>query len=254
MIAGVEASAVLVVGVLCASILALAETVHRVFGVAPEWTRKLVHVLMGLTASAFPWFFRDPRSVLLVCAVFAAVLGASLMRSWLPSVHRVDRRTAGALWFPLGVAVVFGAAEGRSDLYVISMLVLTLADPAAAMVGRTYGAHRFRAGRDSKSLEGSIAFLLVASGCLFVALSLTASLGSAASIAWALSIGILLTGVEAVAPAGSDNFLVPVGALLLLRVAAPGGAPAALAGMVFLAVVAAVAVGACPRTPRDARA
>jgi phytol kinase len=251
MIAGVEVSAVLVVGTLCAFILLLAETVHRVFRVEPEWTRKLVHVLMGLTASAFPWLFRSARSVLLVCAVFGAILGWSLVRSGLPAVHRVDRCTGGALWFPLAIAVVFVAADGRSDLYAIPMVVLTLADPAAAIVGRTYGAHRFRVGRDSKSFEGSLVFLLVASGCLFVALRVTTSLGSAELIARALGIGALLAGIEAVAPAGSDNFLVPVGAFLLLRATAPDGAAVALALVVFLSVVAAVGVGACQRSHRE---
>jgi phytol kinase len=250
MIAGHEVSAVLVVAALCASILVLGETVRRVFAVKPEGTRKLVHVLMGLTASAFPWFFRDVRPVLLVCAVFAAVLGGSLMLSRLSSVHGVDRRTAGALWFPLGVAVVFVAAEGRTDLYVIPMVVLSLADPAAAIVGRTYGAHRFRAARDSKSLEGSLAFLLVASGCLFVTLRLTTPLGPELGVR-ALGIGALLAGIEAVAPAGSDNVLVPVAALLLLRATAVDGGAVTMAAVVLLAVVAAMTAGAGQRPHRE---
>lgn len=217
MIPGSELSAVLVVGSLCASILVLAETMHRVFAVEPEWTRKLVHVLMGLTAAAFPWFFGDPRSVLVICGVFGAILGGSLLRSGLPSVHGVGRRTGGVLWFGLGVAVVYLAAAGRPELYVISILVLTLADPAAAMVGRRYGTHRLRGGRDAKTIEGSLAFLLVAFGCLFVALSLTASPGGTESMVRALCIGALLAGIEAVSPAGSDNLTVPLGALLLLR-------------------------------------
>lgn len=219
MIPGSELSAVLVVGSLCASILVLAETMHRVFAVEPEWTRKLVHVLMGLTAVAFPWFFGDPRSVLVICGVFGAVLGGSLLRSGLPSVHGVGRRTGGVLWFGLAVVVVFLFAEGRPHLYVTSILVLTLADPAAAMVGRRYGAHPFRIGRDTKTIEGSLAFLLVAVGCLLVALRLTASLGATESIVRALGIGALLAGIEAASPAGSDNVTVPLGAFLLLRAA-----------------------------------
>jgi phytol kinase len=171
---------------------------------------------MGLTASAFPWLFRDWRSVVLLCAVFTAILGASLAFSGLPSVHRVDRRTAGALWFPLGVAGVFVAADGRPDLYVIPMLVLTLADPAAAAVGRAGGAHRLPLGLGPKTIEGSLAFFLVASGCLLAALSLTTPLPSAELWVRAIGIGTLLTAVELVSPAGSDNVLVPVAAFLLL--------------------------------------
>jgi phytol kinase len=248
-IGDLEGWAVLGVGALCALVLVLAECLHHGFGVAPEWTRKLVHVLMGLIASAFPWIFTDARSVVFLCAIFTALLGGSLLRSSLPSVHQVERRTAGTLWFPIAVAVVFVCARGRRELYVIPMLVLTLADPAAAIVGRRYGVHRF--GRDSRSLEGSLAFLVVASLVLSVALALTTSLGGAASLAWALAIGIVLAGVEAVAPAGSDNLLIPVGAFLMLR-AADGGATAALALTMFLMLMAALAWGAQQRRmPRE---
>jgi phytol kinase len=216
MISPADHGAVLAVTAVCASILVLAETVRRAFAVESEWTRKLVHVLMGLTASAFPWLFRDGRSVVLLCALFAVVLGASLAFSGLPSIHRVDRRTAGALWFPLGVAWVFVAAHGRSDLYLTAMLVLTLADPAAAVVGRAGGTHRLRLG-GSKTLEGSLAFFLVASSCLLVALSLTTPPHAAESFVRAIAIAALLTAVELLSPAGSDNFLVPVAAFLLLE-------------------------------------
>jgi phytol kinase len=216
MISPADHGAVLAVTAVCASILVLAETVRRAFAVESEWTRKLVHVLMGLTASAFPWLFRDGRSVVLLCALFAVVLGASLAFSGLPSIHGVDRRTAGALWFPLGVAWVFIAAHGRSDLYLMAMLVLTLADPAAAVVGRAGGTHRLRLG-GAKTLEGSLAFFLVASSCLLVALSLTTPLHAAESFVRAIAIAALLTAVELLSPAGSDNFLVPVAAFLLLE-------------------------------------
>ena len=214
MISSADHGAALAVMALCASILVLAETVRRAFAVESEWTRKLVHVLMGLTACAFPWLFRDWRSVVLLCAVFASILGASLACSGLPSIHRIDRRTAGALWFPLGVASVFVAAGGRSDRYVIPMLVLTLADPAAAVVGRALGTHRLRDG--TKTVEGSLAFFLVACACLLVALSVHTPPPTAQSFVRAIGVAALLTAVELLSPAGSDNVLVPVSAFLLL--------------------------------------
>src|SRR5258708_16920249 len=162
MISSADHGAVLAVTALCTSILVLAETVRRAFAVECEWTRNLVHVLMGLTAAASPWLFCDGRSVVLLCALFAVVPGASLAFSGLPSIHRVDRRTAGALWFPLGVAWVFLAAHGRSDLYLMAMLVLTFADPAAAMVGRARGTHRPRLGAGAKPPDAPPAFFPLA--------------------------------------------------------------------------------------------
>jgi dolichol kinase len=239
MIPATEPGAVLLVAVVCASILVLAEVLHRAFALEPEWTRKLAHVLMGLTAAAFPWLFREPRSVLLLCALFAGVLGASRALSGLPSIHRVGRRTEGALWFPVAVAWVFLAARGRVDLYVPPMLLLALADPAAAVVGRGRHTHRVRAGHP-KTVEGSLAFFLVACECLLVASSLTMPLPASDLFACAVAIAGVLTAVEVVSPAGSDNFLVPVVAFLLLRATASDGAPVAVG---VLSAAAALAVG-----------
>jgi dolichol kinase len=216
-----DLGALLVVSAVCAVVLAVGEIVRRL-EVEAEWTRKLAHVLTGLVASTFAWVFESAWPVLAVCAAFAAVLGASSRAGWLPSIHRVRRRTAGAVWFPLGVASVFLAARGRADLYAGAVLVLALADPAAAIVGRTWGAHRLRAERDAKSVEGALAFLAVAAACLFVVLHAGGHFGLAASAGWALALGGVLAAVEALAPNGSDNFFVPVAALLLLRTVVPG--------------------------------
>ena len=214
---GGAASAVVLVLALCASILLLADRLHRAARLHAECTRKLVHALMGLTAASFPWFFREPLPVLLLCAAFAALLGGSRACARLQAVHGVGRRTAGAVWFPVAVAVVFVAAAPRPAHYVIAILVLTLADPAAALVGRVYGAHRFRVGEGWKSVEGSLAFFVVAAATIGAGLASTTPLGPFAVTLWAALIGTLLAAVEAASPAGSDNVLVPVGALLLLR-------------------------------------
>jgi dolichol kinase len=129
------------------------------------------------------------------------------------------------------------------------MLVLALADPAAAAVGRGRGTHRLQAGRP-KTIEGSLAFFVVACECLLVGLGLTLPLRLGALVASAIAIAAALTAVELVSPAGSDNFLVPVVAFLLLRATASDGAAVAV-GLFSVAVALAIgprsdAVGASP--------
>jgi phytol kinase len=249
MITGGEVRSVTAVCAACTLVLVLGEALHRRLAVPAEWTRKLVHVLMGLVAAAFPWLFDRAQPVVLVCAIFAALLGATLVASRLPSIHRVGRRTAGALWYPLAVAVVFAESRDRPELYVASILVLAFADPAAAVVGRSYGETRFGTARDAKSLEGSLAFLAIAWAILSSALALTTPLGSAAALAWGLAIAIVLAGAEAVAPAGSDNVLVPIGALVCLRAASPDATNALPGVLAFMGLVGSVALVA-RRTPR----
>ena len=75
--------------------------------------------------------------------------------------HRVERATFGELYFPLSVAWLFWLTCGDDPLlFVIPILMLTLADAAAAVVGARYGLTPYIGA--GKSLEGSAAFAVVA--------------------------------------------------------------------------------------------
>ena len=214
--AGAEWSALVLCAAACTAILVAADVLHGA-GLEPEWSRKLVHVAMGLVAALFPWLFRDPRAVLALCAAFAVLLGCG--RGWrrLASVHAVGDRSAGLVWFPTAVALAFLIAADRPAHYALALVVLALADPAAALVGRARGAHRFRVGAGWKSVEGSLAFFAVASATIAAGLGWSTPLAAPTVLAFAAAIGALLAIVEAVSPAGTDNLFVPLGTLLLLR-------------------------------------
>jgi phytol kinase len=230
-------------------ILVLAETLRRHRLASPEATRKLVHALSGLQAAAFPWLFASGWSVLLLTASYAALMALTREIGALGSVHGVRRRTAGGLYYPLAVAVMFLLAGHRPEVYVPAMLVLALADPAAALVGRSWGLTRYHLCGGRKTLEGSLAFLACAFACVYLSLGLLTPLGPLALLLWSLHVAVLATGLEALAPRGSDNLAIPLGCgLALLPV--PAG-PAPLAGLFFvpLALVAAVIVFGRHATP-----
>jgi phytol kinase len=102
-------------------------------------------------------------------------------------------------------------------LYGIPILLLTLADAMAALVGVRYGHAHYETSDGRKSIEGSIAFFLVAFFCVHVPLLLFADLGKVET----LLIGLLLAWVammfEAIAWAGLDNLALPLISYLLLR-------------------------------------
>ena len=213
----------LLVGLLCAAILALADARRRLRGVDAESTRKLVHVLVGLTASAFPWVFLATWPVALLCAGFAGLLEWGRRERRLLSVHGVARPSLGAAYYPAAVALVFLVAHESPWIYLPSILVMTVSDTAAALVGRAFGRHVHRVGAGTKSLEGSAAFFVSALPCVYVPLRLTAPFTGPECALAALGTAALATVLEAVSSDGSDNLSVPVGTCfaLTMLVAAP---------------------------------
>jgi phytol kinase len=129
-------------------------------------------------------------------------------------LYNTGRPSLGEVCFPLAVALVYLLAHGEPHAYVIPLLLLTLADPAAALVGTRCG---HTTDRNGKTFAGSLAFFIVALVCSAGGLLLT---GLAAGTA--LAVGGLLAGVtteiERRSRLGLDNLFVPVGSCILLRI------------------------------------
>ena len=188
----------------------------------PELPRKLMHVLMGLVASSFPWLFDSAWPVLLLAGTSMAALwllrtgqaGTADMRGVL---HAVSRVSWGELLFPLAVATVFVLADGNALLYSVPILILTLADALAALIGLRYGQMRFTTLDGQKSLEGSFAFFLVSFLCVHIVLLLFTDTGRAESLLIGAILGLLVMMFEAVAWRGLDNLFIPLASYALLK-------------------------------------
>jgi phytol kinase len=215
------ASSALLVGSFCglmAGLLALQR--HR--RLHPELMRKLVHLGMGLVALSLPWLFESAWSVVALTSVFVLLLiGLRVLptlRIHLGSpIHGVDRKSFGDIYFALGVGGLFLFSSGDPLLFCIPILILTLADAAAGVTGLYYGRLRYVVVTGEKSIEGSIAFFLTSFLSAHTALLLFTEVGRAETLLSALSLGLVLTFVEAVADNGLDNLLIPLVALLLLK-------------------------------------
>jgi dolichol kinase len=220
-----------VTGLLLA-VLALAEVLRRRGVGRPEATRKLVHAVSGLVAATFPWLFTGAGSVIVLTASFAVVMGATRRLGLLGSVHGVSRCTEGGVYYPAAVLLLFLLAAHRPEAYVPAILVLSLADPAAALVGGPWGRTRYRVFGGDRSVEGSLAFAATALPCVFVPLAFLTALPLESLVRWSLHVTLLATILEALSPRGSDNLTIPLGSgLALLPVTT---APAPLAGLLLL--------------------
>jgi phytol kinase len=234
-------SAVLVLGLLLLG--AGLRVLQQSAGLSPEATRKLFHLGCGAAALSLPWLFESVWPVVALSAVIGTLF---LLLRLVPGLRAgpgqvlqaVSRQSKGEFWFMLGVLTIFMVARASVVVYSIGILVLALADTAAALVGVFYGRHTFKVAGGSKSLEGSAALFLTALFCVHVPLLLFTDTGRLETLLVALNVSLVLTLAEADTALGSDNFVLPVLVVVLLKMLLETDvAELALQSGVFLALV-----------------
>jgi phytol kinase len=201
-------------------------------GASPATVRRALHVATGLWTTLVSALFWRLGWALVPPLAFLAVNASGKLSRFVPSLDRSPdrsedrsgedapgalRQSRTGLWtFPLGVAlayVLFWRDPPRPPI-VAGCLALALADPVAAWVGRRYGQRRLRPLALHRTLEGSMAFFVVAAlTTAFIAarLGVPGVAGEGVPVL-RLAIGCAAAGAlaEAFAPPGWDNALIPV--------------------------------------------
>jgi phytol kinase len=195
---------------------------QRRYSPHPELVRKLLHVPMGLITLTFPWLFNSPIPVLILAGI--AIVTLSILRLYQPLKQEfgsvlgsVERQSLGEIYFPISVALVFWFSRGHPLLFCIPMLILTLADAIAAIIGIRYGRLRYTTSDGYKSIEGSTAFFTIAFFSVCLPLLLLSDTGRTETLLVSLILGLLVMLLEAIAWRGIDNLLIPVGGFILLK-------------------------------------
>ncbi len=195
-----------------------------------ELTRKCLHIGMGLLTLSFPWLFEEAWPIIVLGLLSAGgMLALRFVRALRTSVGcvvtGVSRSTLGEVYFPIAVAILFllYKFEPHEDpachlqLYCIPILLLTLADAMAALIGVRYGQSHYATSDGRKSVEGSLAFFLVGFFCAHVPLLLFTNVGREETFLIGLLLAWLAMMFEAIAWAGLDNLALPLVSYLLLR-------------------------------------
>jgi phytol kinase len=197
----------------------------------PELVRKLLHLGMGLVTLSFPWLFDSAWPVFVLAALSIGLLVLlrtvrSLKESVGSVVGGVARVSLGEIYFPLSVSLLFFLYTRATDtppaqrvlLYCVPLLLLALADAAAALVGVRYGHAKYHTADGFKSVEGSLAFFVCAVGLAAGPLLLGGDVGWERALLIALLMAWLTTIVEAIAWGGLDNLVLPLVGFLLLKI------------------------------------
>lgn len=216
-----EALGTLVITVVAVGVLVLAEVLKRTTSLPTELTRKFAHIGSGLAVLLIPAVIDSSWTVLVLAAGFAGLMFGTHVAGLLQGVHGVGRGVGGVLWYPvtawLTFFLVFDVRGGEYLEYAIPILVLACADAMGAVVGKRWGRHRYEVVPGHfRSLEGSLAFFLVALACIVVPLAVGMGVDPMRALAVGALVAALATAFESVSVHGLDNLLVPFGTLLFL--------------------------------------
>ena len=197
------------------------QVIARRFNLSAEFSRKMVHVGMGVICACFPLMFNERWPVyalagLATLSLLIIRLTPRLKRSVGESLHGVDRFSLGEIYFPLGIGILWFISLNNTLFFSISTLVLSLADASAAIVGTRFGSKLVSTIDGAKSWEGNLAFFVVASCCIGIPLFIFTDTPPLQLITVAILIGILMMLVETISWHGLDNLFIPLATFVML--------------------------------------
>jgi phytol kinase len=187
-----------------------------------ELRRKALHVGVGLTSLSFPLILTESWMVLFALSMIGAWMIAvrrvpMLRRRFGAVLHDAKRISHGELYFALAIAGLMLATSDRPLLFVVPVLILTISDAAAAIVGRALPRCRLTGLASGKTASGCAAFLATAFLITLLGLNRYTGLPLTTSLAIAAVVATGTCIVEAVSHQGRDNLFVPATAFVLLR-------------------------------------
>ncbi|STX51712.1 Cytidylyltransferase family [Legionella busanensis] len=183
----------------------------------PEYSRKFIHILCGLTCLTYPILFNSILSVIIIMGltiVFFLILRLPYFKQTFNSVFNLRHLSLGEIYFPISIILLFYLAKDNYLLFAIPILILSLADAAASIIGVKYHRIQYSFFKSKKSLEGSVAFLIVSFFCIAVPFFLV---NSTFLLIDSLLLAIFLTLLEGACSKGFDNIFLPLCAYLLLH-------------------------------------
>ena len=176
-----------------------------------ELGRKAIHYFSSLIPIIYQFFFTRNEAVVIIGILFIGIVVAELMRMHLPALRRLYYRLFGWMIRPhefhnhfTGATYVFMGAFLAIFLFpkevaVTSLLILTVGDPTACLVGLSIGRIKIY---NNKTLEGALAFIFV---------SLIATVWISSIPFWIKLIGVIVACcVEVFHRKIDDNVLIPL--------------------------------------------
>ncbi len=208
--------------------MGLLSSVDSTSPIGCELRRKTLHIVVGLAALLFPLMLTETWMVIgalsLVVAWMLSVRHVPALNSLFGCVlHSAGRKSHGEIWFAIAVAGLLLSSPENPALYVVPILVLTVSDALAAIIGRSWPAGRMTGLAKGKTVSGSCAFFLSAFLISVCAVGIFTVLPGSRVLVISIAVAGLTCLTEAVCSRGLDNLAVPAVAWLIIQTSIAGG-------------------------------
>jgi len=230
------------------ALVVAADLARKFFTIDSKSTRMFVHISVAVVIFFAPWLFTGRLYPALLASIFVVVNLISIKLGMFKGIN-ADKKNLGTVYYPLSFLILVLLVWDRYPFIVsTAMLVMGLADPAAAVIGSSLkNTHEVSAGGGRKTFEGSAGMFIVASiaimiGLLFFGIHISATSNLTTLLNISVSIGLTAAAIELISPKATDNLTVPLssGLLLFIAVSAPPLFDSFMVGE-FLALLVAVA-------------
>ncbi len=201
----------------------ISEAIRKHYHWSEEFTRKLVHISVGILMFFAPILLSTSLPMILIAAFFTIVNFVALRKGLLKGMHG-KRQSYGTVFYPISFLILVLFAWSQYKILIVApMLLLAVGDALAAIVGESLPRpHSYLLISEKKSLEGSAAMFVSSTIILFFILiyfpfESDFQVNSAWVALW-LSVltAILATAAEALSSKGSDNLSVPLFSAIIL--------------------------------------
>ncbi len=200
-------------------LIGLAEGLRHWRGYSSFFTRKVVHIGVGMLIWAVPFLFSSPWPFMLACFGFAALTFLDWRFGFFKAMASSNRQNLGTVYFPLAAAAVVYVFWDTPPLLVAALMPLTLGDGLAPVFGKLLGKHGYVVFGSRRTVEGSVAFFIASAIGTWFALWIMPGLpelSALEAILPALVVAVATTLVEAVSIWGVDNLTVTATAMIIL--------------------------------------
>ena len=202
------------------AMIGLAEGLRRWRGYSSDFTRKIIHIGVGMMSWGLHFLFDTPWFFIAACVAFMILNFLDWRYGFVAAMSSGDHSNLGTVYFPLAAGVVAYLFWETPPLMVAAVMPLTWGDGLAPVVGRAYGRYTYTIHTSTRTLAGSTGFFIFSVLFTWLALWLIPGLPNISPLAAggpAFIIALMTMLVEAVSIWGLDNLTITAVAILILQ-------------------------------------
>ncbi len=196
--------------------IGVAEGLRKWRGYPAEFTRKFIHIAVGMWAYGTVLMFESRTFAIIPPASFIVINAFSYWQGTFKAMETGEKENLGTIYFPISFVALIWLLWDRPHLLVAGLMPMTWGDALAAVLGRRWGRRHYTVLGSARSLEGSVVMFLTGWVATLTPLLLFGSVSPLTAVWVAALTALGAAAIEALSPWGIDNLTVPAVSALVL--------------------------------------